>query len=533
MVRKDGVNMSCPICGGRLKYSDGLFICESCGSKQTLTNYYENIEVFICYVENDEQGRRTRDSVIAQDLYTKLEAAGISTFYQRISTADLTGDSFEKGCMEAMGKAEILLVFGTTAGYFKQLLEQERSNLSNKRIIPVYSGMNAYDIPKELGNLQAMDYGSIGAATDLIKNILYILGRENEIDIVKIADEKAKRKKLITIFSVCTILIALLVAGSYVIFETPYVLKSKKYDYAEKLTNTGNYLEAIKILSTLQDYTNSSNLLKSIYDKYDGYYVQNGLSLYFNVDNNSNCEIEITHTVNDMRTTLNTSAVINGDTVGFVFKDSQHNQGEGYIELHNDSINLSLNIDENSEQINMSFNISDKSDIPLTSGIDNDTLVNWLLQPKKESDFINERYDLIFYEKIFKSSESIKRIDNTDVYLAIFNNIYAGKNGVLLEFSHVDDGYVLALLAPASIVCPEYIGMEAKPIKTNDILYFPEADFINPNGEVSFSNGGSELTSITRNSKHENYISENTLIAATSKYWVSERNWNNLLGLFM
>ena len=60
--------MKCSNCGGELHYSNGNYICENCGSSFSIDSYYENIDTFICYTENDENGRRVKDSIIAQDL---------------------------------------------------------------------------------------------------------------------------------------------------------------------------------------------------------------------------------------------------------------------------------------------------------------------------------------------------------------------------------------------------------------------------------------------------------------------------------
>ena len=81
--------MRCKNCGGQLRYQDGFYLCENCNSRYDLTSVYEDIDVFIAYIENDEQGRRTRDSIIAQDLFHKLENAKISAFYQRVSALSL------------------------------------------------------------------------------------------------------------------------------------------------------------------------------------------------------------------------------------------------------------------------------------------------------------------------------------------------------------------------------------------------------------------------------------------------------------
>nr|MCR4594261.1 hypothetical protein [Clostridiales bacterium] len=48
----------------------------------------EPFDVFICYKETDESGRRTQDSVIANDLYHQLTQEGFKVFFSRITLED-------------------------------------------------------------------------------------------------------------------------------------------------------------------------------------------------------------------------------------------------------------------------------------------------------------------------------------------------------------------------------------------------------------------------------------------------------------
>ena len=48
-------------------------------------------DIFICYKETDENGDRTLDSVLAQDIYDALSEKGYRTFFARISLEDKLG----------------------------------------------------------------------------------------------------------------------------------------------------------------------------------------------------------------------------------------------------------------------------------------------------------------------------------------------------------------------------------------------------------------------------------------------------------
>ena len=43
---------------------------------------------FICYKETDKDGRRTQDSVLANDLYHQLTQEGFKVFFARITLED-------------------------------------------------------------------------------------------------------------------------------------------------------------------------------------------------------------------------------------------------------------------------------------------------------------------------------------------------------------------------------------------------------------------------------------------------------------
>ena len=60
--------MKCKSCGGELLFQNGIYLCNSCGAIFALDSIYENIEVCICYEENDAAGRRTKDCIFAQEV---------------------------------------------------------------------------------------------------------------------------------------------------------------------------------------------------------------------------------------------------------------------------------------------------------------------------------------------------------------------------------------------------------------------------------------------------------------------------------
>ena len=141
-------------------------------------------DIFICYKETAEDGQRTVDSVIAQDVYDALTEKGYRVFFSRISLEDKLGTEYEPYIFAALHSAKIMLAFGTDYEYynavwvknewsrFLQLMTKDKS----KHLIPCYKGIDAYDMPKEFAKLQAQDMGKVGAMQDLLRGVDKIMG---------------------------------------------------------------------------------------------------------------------------------------------------------------------------------------------------------------------------------------------------------------------------------------------------------------------------------------------------------------------
>ena len=156
-------------------------------------------DVFICYKESDENGNRTVDSVMAQDIYNQLTDKGYNVFFSRITLEDKLGQEYEPYIFAALNSAKVMLAFGTSYDYynspwvknewsrFLKLMERDKS----KKIIPCYKSIDAYDIPKEFKHFQAQDMGKIGAEQDLIRGIEKMIGTsaaKPELEVKNIGD---------------------------------------------------------------------------------------------------------------------------------------------------------------------------------------------------------------------------------------------------------------------------------------------------------------------------------------------------------
>ncbi len=196
-------------------------------------------DIFICYKETDENGDRTVDSVIAQDVYSQLTEKGYRVFFSRITLEDKLGTQYEPYIFAAINSAKVMLVFGSSNDYYNAVwVKNEWSRFlqlifkgDQKVLIPCYKSMTADQMPKEFVALQAQDMGKVGATQDLIRGIEKIIPISNKKQIgektkVESEPEKIKAKKPIKkSFFVIPIIAVLVVALIVISVGLPMFLK--------------------------------------------------------------------------------------------------------------------------------------------------------------------------------------------------------------------------------------------------------------------------------------------------------------------
>lgn len=190
----------------------------------------EPYDIFICYKETTEDGDRTVDSVIAQDVYDALTDKGYRVFFSRITLEDKLGQEYEPYIFAALNSAKIMLAFGTNYDYYNAVwVKNEWSRFlklmakdKSKKLIPCYKDIDAYDMPKEFKHLQAQDMGKVGAEQDLIRGIDKILGKEKQGASAAVAND--------TVVEISDI-----IENYRVLAETAY--EGKNYDEVENYVN--------------------------------------------------------------------------------------------------------------------------------------------------------------------------------------------------------------------------------------------------------------------------------------------------------
>lgn len=159
----------------------------------TISQNEKPYDVFICYKETDESGKRTQDSVLANDIYHQLTQEGFKVFYAAITLEDKLGQEYEPYIFAALNSAKVMLVIGSKPEYFTavwvknewsrylKLMKADRTKL----LIPCYKDMDAYELPEEFAHLQAQDMGKIGFINDIVRGIKKVINKDEPKPAVK------------------------------------------------------------------------------------------------------------------------------------------------------------------------------------------------------------------------------------------------------------------------------------------------------------------------------------------------------------
>lgn len=145
-------------------------------------------DVFICYKESDDKGNRTKDSVLAQDMYYQLTREGYKVFFARVTLEGKLGTEYEPYIFAALNSAKVMIVLGTKKEHFEAtwvknewmrylaLMRDDRK----RRLIPAYQDMDPYDLPEALSMFQAQDMSKLGSMQDILTVIQNIDQEERE-----------------------------------------------------------------------------------------------------------------------------------------------------------------------------------------------------------------------------------------------------------------------------------------------------------------------------------------------------------------
>ena len=547
--------MKCKNCGGELIYENGIWRCQSCGQQFSGTEYCEDIDVFIEYVENDANGRRTKDSVIAQELYYLLENHKVKSFYKRISAQDCPGKEARDIEAVALNKAKTVIVVGTSKENFEFLWQDNKESLQSKKLIPCYQGMNPYDIPKEMNSIQALQFDKVGASADLIKGILSILGREEEIENnFESLSNNAQKKNKILFLIIAFIIVVLLGVGVFVAVSNskkPHsesVIEDNETLYKEAIAHmdAGEYADAIELFYRLGSYNDSETCMRTCYAKYAGYYHDSTSETYFQFqyfDNNGSVKV---YAINSegKRCTIDETIDFKGNICEFSYMDSEGNYGSGNIILSNDGIEVELITNEKVSDNYIpdgkyKYLLNEKMDQPFVEEVTADFLIKILNNRTTIGDLKQDGYELFYLGELDSGTKTIKlySFKNVDVILAVSgydqNKLYNYDYGIeevpekFDEIVNESDLVVIAVQGPASILIPDKIGEMSNSYSEEDVLYCPNCKFYG---------GGFTLNIMYNVNSYEDEIiievEDDTLVCVCTKESIGEAQYNELVELW-
>lgn len=546
--------MKCRNCGGELIFRDNMGFCQNCGSNQKIDSVFENTDVCICYIENDIAGRRTKDSIISAEIYTKLESKNISTFYEHISAADIAGDDLEMFRSVAISRAKLIILVGTSEENFSALYKKYADTLQDKKIIPVISDIKPEQLPEELRRLQASNFDTIGAINDLSVSILNILGRGEEVELEEIYNKKTKKKK--TIITVLTSFFLALISVAVIMLivfgpkkESTVVLTNDDiYNNAITLVNEQQFLEAAIEFNKIIDYKDSSNQIKKIYDRYDGYYqdAENDCSLYLNIIDGKTAEFSFEKTKENKVVKTEGTMLIENNKIGGEYVDSLSNEGNISVGFNNDFVELIITTETAQGEvsfgnINIQLRLENKTDRPQIRTVTKDELLSWITNITYVEDIKALGYELEYIDDSGPYNENFGtqyKIANTDIIVISSNYDLTKDNGEYTEdLSVLKGNAVVALLAPAKFICSEKIGQSACVFSEKGIVYVPNTTMVTSiyNSDMkTFLNfmvdGFSETSNTTDSRTMSNLVIEaNSMIGISSKKMIGEYNYNTIV----
>ncbi len=212
-------------------------------------------DIFISYKETNVEGTRSKDSVVAQELYEKLTNEGYKVFFSRITLEDKIGTEYEPYIYAALSSSKVMLTISSSkenieAAWVKNEWSRYltlRQQDSSKTLIPLYFDMEKSDLPEEFAILASQDMKKEGFGQELIRGIKKLI----PLPIMK-AQRRKKNRKIFTIVALLLIAIG--------IVSAPFISKNIKYENALKFYNEEKYEDATKVFKELGDFKKAKEM---------------------------------------------------------------------------------------------------------------------------------------------------------------------------------------------------------------------------------------------------------------------------------
>ena len=486
--------MNCKACGGKLLLQKDFYLCENCGAKVSVSAFYEDVEVFLLCTDMDEQGRRTEGSLRAEELAAKLEGAKLKVFSSYRSAADLYGDDATLVSNAALKSAKTVLMLADSSDVFSNLLNENKELLEDKKIIPLFFGMEANKIPKELSAIQGIDIGKIGFEKDLIAGLYNLLDKKEEV----IFKEKKNRLPLYLSLGIVGLFVLLASVFAFLYVKTDLFLPKKpvateeaipeltdeeKYQKSLSLWEEGKNADAAALFLELGTYEDCANRLLLFYSLYEGYYEieDNSVRLHFSREGKDVTSTELIF-VNENGNQLKIleASTLNGLGTSFEFIDSEGNEGTITLTFKNEGIELDIKTTVQTSKLyakdqTLVFPLASRSDKSPTERITADVVLKWMKTGATYQDIIREGVELVFVDGITDGGATmhqatIYKIKDTEIQLCfprydtlsctakmITDGGFFGVQGSNEELP-IEQCKLYSVIAPASFLAREKIG---------------------------------------------------------------------------
>ncbi|MBR2391112.1 MAG: TIR domain-containing protein [Clostridia bacterium] len=177
----------------------------------------QEYDVFISYKATDKNGEKTEDSVIAREIYEELTKKNYRVFLAEKSLENRIGSEYEPIIFKALHTSSVFILVGTSKenveanwvrNEWSRFIDRIKNNedLPSGCFIPVFKGMNPYDMPK-INNtfVQGVDASKLGYAITIVDGVSKMLKPEEDKKIIDVLDNVEnfsefenlqKRKKL-------------------------------------------------------------------------------------------------------------------------------------------------------------------------------------------------------------------------------------------------------------------------------------------------------------------------------------------------
>lgn len=531
--------MKCKNCDGDIIFQNGIAVCSSCGATYKVDHIFESVDVYLCYTESDAQGRRIKDSLIAAEIYRKLESQNIKTFYERISAANIVGDDLALLNYQAINRAKVIIIIGTQEEYFENVLQKYADSFKNKSIIPVYSGMRPENLPADFQKIQALNYDAIGADSDIVKGVLNLLGKGKELEISEFHAKIRKNKRIALIVSSCVLLVAISLGLVMFFNRTPdqedlsQLTSQQIYDNAQVLMDEGKYLEAVGMFKEISDFKYSSHFIKTIFDRYDGYYQTENLDIlfYINIQNGQTADVLLEHTLDgNKKVRFEGATMVTDQVIKMSFTDTQSNTGNIEITLKDDGLMIRTTVNAEEDTISvgnleLAFTLEQRTDRPEEKEISNETIMSWMTERTTLSELKQAGHEVVFERTTTMGGGTnehrlIYKIANTDIQLLMMDFDLSK----VTDYNDIDsnlfnDFFVTSVIAPADVACPQFVGDFTQVHSENGIMYVPVVACFSSELNVSFEFARDDYAAS---------IAKGTMIGVTSEFLIGNSNYNQL-----